>query len=337
MASNQNKSFLDSIPGYGGYRDKERRRESDRRIREKLATDYGQLADRLSRLARRMAEDRKLAAIGLVDRPHKRLVHFIDRMKTATYGYAGLFSDRSVDEAALDQIAAFDRSLNDHLGAVETAIANLEAADPESEEFRTRSDELSAVVDGLHERFDRRGEVIETGTALAEVSVTDLLAPVEAGPTTPAAYNLHEGEAVSRAGVNYTVVGRITIETPGGSWRLFQLEGGEGHNWLQAPASSDSQFRWLREGQPSGSTGDPTIALDEATYNPHESSAGSAEVIAKGGATEGREVQIHQYKDFSGERLLTVYDWGADQLALAGEIIDPIELELWSREGGKAV
>lgn len=337
MASNQINSFLDQIPGYAGYRDKERRRESDRRIREKLATDYGQLADRLSRLARRMAEERKIAAIGLVDRPHGRLVHFISRMETATYGYSGLFSDRPVEEQALDQIAAFDRSLSEHLGAVETAIANLEAADPESEEFRTRSDELAEVVEGLHERFDRRGEVIVTGTALDEVSVSNLLVPVEAGPTTPAAYNLHDGEAVSRAGTNYTVIGRISIETPSASWRIFQLDGGEGKNWLQVPALSDGEFRWFREAQVTGSAGNATLTIDDTTYDLASQGEGTAEIIGPGGSADGQQVEYHQYSDFSGKLLLTVYDWGADQLALAGEVIDPLELELWSREGGRAV
>src|SRR5690606_11714647 len=63
---------------YAGYRDKERRRDSDRVVRERLALEYGQLAERLGRLATSLAQDRQIAAMPLVDRPHKRLVSFIE-------------------------------------------------------------------------------------------------------------------------------------------------------------------------------------------------------------------------------------------------------------------
>ncbi|HEX5165112.1 MAG TPA: hypothetical protein VFV93_06935, partial [Thermomicrobiales bacterium] len=74
--------MLDSIPGYAGYRDKERRRDSDRVIRENLAREYGQLADRLGRIATSLADERKILLIPTVDKPFKRLTSFIDRVRT---------------------------------------------------------------------------------------------------------------------------------------------------------------------------------------------------------------------------------------------------------------
>src|SRR5690606_12407932 len=118
--------FLNSIPGYAGYRSKERRRESDRLIREKLAQDYGQAADRLGRLATRYANERDLASVRAINKPHTRLVSFRDRVRSATYGYAPLFAETSIDEAALDQIAAFDRSLADGLEPLQKHIEVLE-------------------------------------------------------------------------------------------------------------------------------------------------------------------------------------------------------------------
>src|SRR5215212_5078911 len=88
-------SLLNKIPGYSGYRNKESRRDEDRRLREELAREYGQIAQRL-------------AEIGNVERVERALRRFTDRLRTATYGYGGLFSDRSIDERALDQLQAFD-------------------------------------------------------------------------------------------------------------------------------------------------------------------------------------------------------------------------------------
>jgi hypothetical protein len=50
-----------------------------------------------------------------------------------------------------------------------------------------------------------------------------------------------------------------------------------------------------------------------------------------------RDMTAHSYRQVSGEGLLSVYHWRADDIALAGEPIDATELELWSREGGQAI
>src|SRR4051812_16969476 len=101
---------LDHIPGYGGYRDKERRRDSDRVIRDSLVVGYTPPANPMQAPATQLAGQRKIMLIGLVDKPLTRLHAFIDRVNTASYGYAPLFQDAAVDNAALDQMAAFDQA-----------------------------------------------------------------------------------------------------------------------------------------------------------------------------------------------------------------------------------
>jgi hypothetical protein len=337
MTEGGKRSFLDSIPGWSGYRDRERRRESDRLLRERLARDYGEIADRLGRLASRMANDRKLGAIRHVDGPHSRLNHFIDRLKTATYGYAGLFSDRPVDEKALDQIAAFDASLGDGLEELDTAATALERADPDDTTFRERSEELTSLIETLLDRLDRRAELIESGEAQPDVEISALLGTSAQPGFTPTAYQLHDGDAVTYRNVNYTVVGRITIETPAGSWRDFQLQGGDGRSWLHVPGSAGGQFLWYRRVEPQGYGGERELIVDGTRYELTGSVEGTAEVIGSGGASGMRDMTAHSYRQVSGEGLLSVYHWRADDIALAGEPIDATELELWSREGGQAI
>ncbi|GIW04183.1 MAG: hypothetical protein KatS3mg059_0803 [Thermomicrobiales bacterium] len=60
---------------------------------------------------RQLAEQRKIQDVGAVDELARAIRHLIDRITTATYGYGGLFSDRNVDEVALDQLRRFDESL----------------------------------------------------------------------------------------------------------------------------------------------------------------------------------------------------------------------------------
>lgn len=329
--------ILDKIPGYGGYRDKERRRESDRRLREELANDYEQLANRLGNLASRLAEDRKIMAIRHVDKPHQKLVFFIDRLRTATYGYGPLFSDDRVDEQALDQLAAFDQSLKDQYKPLEEQIATMESADPMSPEFKNLSDQAAAIIQRLHDRFDRRREVIETGQAMQAIDLSALLTDPSQQAATPTAYGLHQGEAVTRADINYTVTGRITIETDKGSWRVFQLRGGDNRTWLHVPATATNAFLWLNEVDISGSPGESELAVDSESYQLVDSADGTGEIIGRGGSARDRNVSYYQYQTPSGHGILIVYDWNGEHTALAGEVIDPAELEIWSREGGQAV
>ncbi len=332
----EHRSFLDSIPGWSGYRDRERRRESDRLIRERLARDYGEIADGLGRLAARLAQDRKLQAIRYVDAPHGRLNHFIDRLRTATYGYAGLFSDRPVDADALDQIAAFDLSLGEGIDDLRAGAEGLSSADPDDPVFRERSEALSERIETLLDRFDRRSEIIDTGEPKPEAEVSALLALGKPRTGSPTAYDLHDGDGITFRNVNYSVIGRITVETSSESWRDFQLKGDDGRSWLRVPASSGDRFWWCRTVEIE-STDDDEVSVEGASFRFQTSTDGTAEVIGQAGASGVRDLKVSFYQPTGGNRQLTVYHWRSDELALLGESIDPAELELWSREGGTAV
>jgi hypothetical protein len=335
-------SFLNSIPGYGGYRRKEQRRESDRLIRERLAHDYGQLAERLGRLATRYADDRDLASVRAINKPHTRLVTFRDRVRTATYGYAPLFSQNSIDEAALEQIALFDQSLGEGLAPLAACISKIEGAPAGTDEFRAAVQDLEAQVESLHERFARRGEVLETGKALEQQRMTELLGPAPGQREAeidrrPTAYELHDGEAITFGGQNYTVVGRITIDLPSGSWRDFQLNGGPGNYWLRVPSSAAGEFQWLERVRPEGNAGEEKLTVGGVTFERELQETGTSEVIGSKGASPATSVTYSRYRPFSATEVLHVYDWGTDSLALRGATIHAMEIQLWSREGRDAI
>src|SRR4051794_34317423 len=100
-------SVLNAIPGYSGYRSKEDRRDADRRVREQVANSLNALAGRVETIARALADQRQILAVGPVDEFAKSIHQLSSRISTATYGYGGLFSDRNVDEQALDQLREF--------------------------------------------------------------------------------------------------------------------------------------------------------------------------------------------------------------------------------------
>jgi hypothetical protein len=323
--------MLDSIPGYAGYRDKERRRDSDRVVRENLAREYGQLAERLGRLATTLADERKIMAIPVVDKPYKRLTSFIDRVRTASYGYAPLFSEVSVDADALDQVALFDRALADQKQTLSDQIASLEQTSPDDAAFKSLANEIVATVEGLHERFDKRHEVIHAGKSLPPKDVVSYLEPTRPTTTGPA-YRLHENEAVSYDGVNYTVAGRVTVESDNGAWRAFQLRGGTGDAWLVVSADQAQPAHWMRRVTIKGNVGDETATANGATYNRESVLSGKGEVIGASGAADNQPVRFGRYRASTGDDLLIVFDWDSGTLALQGAEANPASLDVFTRE-----
>lgn len=318
--------MLDRVPGYAGYRDKERRRDSDRAIRDKLAADYGQLADRLSRLATRLADERQMDAIVAVDRPLNRLRSFIDRVETATYGYAPVFANDEVDETVLDQVAAFDSALADQIPSLESEIAALESADANTGDFTAAAEHLTVSIQRLSDRFDKRNEVIHAGRPVPEKDMLVLLEPA-APETPPVAWRLQTGDAVSHAGTDYSIVGRVTAEHPRGARRAYQLRGGDDRQWLEASESHGGPLFWLSEVRVDVSSQSKTITVGEKTYTLQRESQARGEVEGRQGSGE-RPVRYLEYS--SGDRVLHVYDWGAQKLTLQGVAIDERDIELYT-------
>jgi hypothetical protein len=324
-------NLLNSIPGYAGYRDKERRRDSDRVIRERLALEYSQIAERLGRLATGLAQERHIAAISLVDRPHKRLTSFIDRIRSASYGYSPLFSDAPVREDALEQVAAFDRALADQQGELIERIEAMESGNPRSAEFKALSQQLTTTIEGLHDRFDKRHQVLHSGEPLPH---SDVLALLAVGPAagTSVAYRLHEGEAIAYDGENYSVTGRVSATSEGAAWRAFQLRGGSGDQWLLTTPEESARLQWSRRVNATGAPGDHVVTVNGAPYTLESLFDGTGEVIGQQGSAADQPVRFARYRQDAGEGILTLYDWGSGSLALAGVEIDPRDVQIFSRE-----
>jgi hypothetical protein len=159
------KNFLEKlasyIPGISGYREREARRETDRRVREFLA---GRLDDARTALhaMRNAATDagelKSLDSIGRLDRTIQKSV---SSLRYADYGYSGLFDALKIKEAELDQIHAYDNAL---VGDVVALSDALRAAAGQSLDGAALAS-LSASADKLDERIARRREIFETPKA----------------------------------------------------------------------------------------------------------------------------------------------------------------------------
>src|SRR5262245_61164310 len=83
--------LLKGLPGIKGYTDKELRRDADRQVRTLLAQELESEKQDLLAVQRTLLDGGGLLWLDNVDQAVQKLQILIDRIKTASYGYAGLF------------------------------------------------------------------------------------------------------------------------------------------------------------------------------------------------------------------------------------------------------
>lgn len=162
IQSSQDKfeQLVAKIPGYAGYKQKEQRREADELLRLHVARQYEELLDRLNRLQYQLTDQGDLSGMMVLERAVSKLQLLIDRIRTASYGYAGLFDALKVDEDVLDRLYEFDQNM---LAGVDTLSAMLDEltdivnnAHPATE----AANKLIGELERLHRTFGERQEVI---------------------------------------------------------------------------------------------------------------------------------------------------------------------------------
>jgi len=122
------KKLLSRIPGFKGYIERSDRRQSDKLLRETIANEYEAQYQRISGLQRALISQGGLAYIDDLENASIKLRQFIDRVRTASYGYAGLFDAIKIKEEELSAIYQYDAALLEKVNTVSAAIDNVDAS-----------------------------------------------------------------------------------------------------------------------------------------------------------------------------------------------------------------
>jgi hypothetical protein len=121
-------TLASKIPGYRGYKEKEDRRAADKLLREHLADQLNEQQRRLAELQRDLLEGGGLLLVDDLERAVTKVQKLADKVRTASYGYAGIFDEVKVKEEELDALYDFDESMLGHVSAIQAAIDALAAA-----------------------------------------------------------------------------------------------------------------------------------------------------------------------------------------------------------------
>src|SRR5215831_1446729 len=160
MSANDQRNWFErlsaKIPGYGGYVDKERRRDTDKRQRELLADRIRGLKGPVNEVMRDLSTGGRLFEIGPVDHLTKRLDRVENRIRFASYGYAGFFDVVKIQQAQLDAIYQFDLSLVEQVDALEAKVNELKASAGTADGLKGAAAAAEAAIDQLEHTFEGR-------------------------------------------------------------------------------------------------------------------------------------------------------------------------------------
>ena len=154
------KKLLAKIPGFKGYIERGDRRMSDKLLREQVASEFESLYQRISSLQRDLINQGEIEYIDDLEASVLKLRQFIDRVKTASYGYAGIFDAIKIKEEELDQVYQYDYALLALSDEVRSAIDNVETSIG-TEGLDAAIRHLTAVSQECVDAFNKRSEVMK--------------------------------------------------------------------------------------------------------------------------------------------------------------------------------
>lgn len=161
--SQQNKleQLASKLPVYGGYKEKELRRETDRILREHVADLCKTQWERIADLQRQLLTGGMLIYVDDLQSAETRLRRFMDRVRNASYGYAGLFDAVKVDEEALDRVYEFDSALVDNVESIEAGLDAVQEAIDNGEGVAGAIREVTKVIGIANKTFGERDKILK--------------------------------------------------------------------------------------------------------------------------------------------------------------------------------
>ena len=159
--------LLKGLPIVRGYVNKELRREADYRLRQTIAGALEAEKQRMYDLQKKLLKGGGLLYMDDLDSAVTRIQRLADRVKTASYGFAGLLDAVKIQEDQLDALHRFDVGLAARTYEVQEAVDGLGSAIEQKSGIGDAIDSLTAKLGELNRLYDARHKAVEDPDALA--------------------------------------------------------------------------------------------------------------------------------------------------------------------------
>jgi len=149
------------MAGFVGYVDRDNRREADKLLRLTVAQRLDEQWERIAELQRRLIKENQLEQVDDLEEAAIKLRAFGNRIRTAPYGYSGLFDAVQINSTELELMYEYDVALLEGVDQISNAIDNLSASIG-TDGYPAAVRHLVTLSDEMVVAFDRREEVILT-------------------------------------------------------------------------------------------------------------------------------------------------------------------------------
>jgi hypothetical protein len=154
------KKLASFIPGFGGYVERQNRRDADKLLRDTVARRFDEQWKRTSQLQEDMVGNGMIAYVDDMEKAAIQMRTFIDRISTAPRGYSGLFDAVKINEKELVAIYQFDAAFFDLAEQVARANDNVEASMGDEAALPAAIRNLTSLARLANETYNKRSEVV---------------------------------------------------------------------------------------------------------------------------------------------------------------------------------
>jgi hypothetical protein len=284
-------SMLNRIPGYAGYKSKEQARDSDRVLRNEIARQLETDATRVEAIQRTAANERNVTRVNELEPVVQGFRNAANLIRSLSYGYGGLFSDRPVDDAALAQLRLFDEGLLVKVTALQTGVESIEAGDAGA------AAAVTAQIADFKAGLNLRSSVIDQGRPAKPVKQPKISPATEKAfddgskkePEPVELPGVGLGDAMSILGDDHLVEALIDVDTGAATERFIRLDN-KPQMWLWVSTNpAHTPQRLLAADEPAGVSWSETAGKAEITV-PDERTRRGPGVIRTGAAGSGDSV-----------------------------------------------
>ena len=169
------KKILSKLPGFRGYMEREDRRNADKLLRESIAARFENLLHRISSLQKEAISNGEIEKIDDFESSAIKIRQFIDRIKNASYGYAGFFDVIKVNTEELSAIYQYDLQMLELEDEISRAVDNVETSFG-TDGLPAAIRHLTTLSQSCLDIFNQRKEVI---VKMVESEIFEKMNPAE--------------------------------------------------------------------------------------------------------------------------------------------------------------
>ncbi len=152
--------LIAKIPGLGDFVERNDLRAADKLLRQTLAQRVEDERRRVNDLQQQMLSGPGLLLLDDMERAQTQLGTFADSIRTASYGYAGLFDKVKKDSDELTKLYEYDNQLFEHVQEVDAALDAVQAAIDEGQGLQAAVRAFNSTARTAMDAFRRREEAM---------------------------------------------------------------------------------------------------------------------------------------------------------------------------------